>query len=593
MKRLIAALLLTALLSGPSSADILVLKGGQRFEGDLTDRGKTYEIKVGENVVSINKTDIARHILSIEALTAEAEKLHAQARELYAHATKPETELKEANDELKKGVELLRKAVDLYQEARDVYPEEKHTVLDMASVKLLQEMRLYRDKMGSEIARSIAPSTPAPEPKAEPEAKAPTPETPTPKAPAPPAKPVKPDLLQLLPLAKAGDVEAMYGAGCIIEVEDWKATEAVTWLRAAADKGHARAMVRLGLLALEGRGRRPDLKETLGWLNKADAKNEPLAKVYLARMQFDGVTGPRNVHRADELCERAVVSLRKDALAGDPEALRALGWMHLEGLGIYQSNEKALEFFRNAAALGDVRALVQLGEMYDKGHGVAANRAEAVKAYRAAAEKGFAPGEVAYAEIHDDNFWRQKNPGLNHKLAREWFQKAMVQGNPAGTFWFAWFNFLGTEGPKDEKEGMRLLVDSLKTADQKYRSIILNDLGLCSTDGRGVPKNRKEAAKYFREASDMGNSMAQYNLGEYYLVDMKSESEAFKWFEMSAKQNFAMSTCVMGDYYREGRVVPRNLQEAERWYAVAVQLKFKEAEARLKAVQQERAAGKR
>lgn len=591
VNRLPILLLLTAAVVSPARADVLVLKGGQRLEGDLVDKGKTFEIKAGDSVLSIAKTEVLRHVLSIEALTAEAEKIHTQARELYEQGIKPDLDPKTANEQLKKGVELLRKAADLYQEARDYYPETKQTLLDGMTVKLLQEMRLYRDKMSSEIAKSITPAPAPVEPKPEPEAKTPAP-APAPKAPVK-AKPAKPDLVQLLPLAKAGDLEAMYAAGLILEVEEWKATEATRWFRAAADKGHARAMLHLGILALEGRGRKPDYKEAQGWFVKADAKSEPLAKVQMAKLQIEGIGGPRSLHRADDLCEKAAASLRKEAFSGDPEVSAALGWMHLEGLGTYQSGDKAVEFLKVAAEQGDVRALVMLGMMYDKGKGVTANRTEAVKAYKAAAEKGFGPGQSAYAEMHHVNFWRKSTPIQNEKLAREWFLKAVSQGEPVGMWWMGWFHIWGFEGPKEPKEAFRLWTEGIKIAPDKLRAQLLQDIGWCNSEGVGTPKDMREAMKYYKEGAELGNPMAQNNYAWYLDKDSHNLGESFKWYQLSAKQNFPDAALELGTFYREGKGIPKNLAEAERWYAVAVQLAMKGSAEKLKEVQQERAAGKR
>jgi hypothetical protein len=593
LNRLALPLLLAALAVSPARADVLLLKGGQRFEGDVTDKAKTFEIKVGDSVISIAKGEVLKHIPSIAALSAEAEKLHDQARLLYEEAIKPDTDSKTSNEQLKKGVELLRKAADLYQEAREVYADEKQSILDNATVKLLQEMRLYRDKMSSELAKSIAPTAPAPAPesKEKPEAEAKT-VTPASAAPAAP-KPAKPTLLELLPLAKAGNIDAMYSAGLLFEVEEWKSTEGEKWLRAAADKGHLRAQAHLALMAFEGHGKYPDSKEAQKWLAKADAKNEPMAKVFLAKMLFEGVGGPRSLRRADDLCEKAYPALRMDALGGDPEVLTALGWMHLEGLGAAQNGEKALLFLKGAAELGDVRAMMMIGMMYDTGRGVAANRAEAVKAYHAAAEKGYAPAQAAYAEIHDQNFYRKNNPGLDKKLAREWFLKATAQGHPLGQFWMGWFHIRGYEGPKDEKEGIRLWGEALKTATGKLRLMILNDLGYCAEQGLGGPKSIKEAAKYWQEAADLGHPMSQGNMGWYYDTELRNLTQAFKWYDLAARQGFPKAVMKMGDFCRSGQGTQKNLQEAERWYAVAVQINVTGADTKLKEVQLERAAGKR
>lgn len=591
---LLLGVLLCLFGSSGASADVLLLKGGQRFEGDVVDTGKAYEIKISGSTLSFPKSEVAKRVPSIDALTADAEKIHTEARELYGHAIKPETDLKTANEELHRGVELLRKAADLYQEAREFYSEGKQALLDAATVKLLQEMRLYRDKMSSEIAKSIAPNPTPEEPKPlpGPEPRSPQPDLPAPK-PAAPAKPAKPDLVQLRTKANAGDVEAMYAAALILEVGDWAAQEATQWFRSAADKGHLRAQVHLGMLALEGRGRRPDVKEAQVWLGKAEAKGEPLANVVLARMWFDGTAGARSLHRADALCERALATLRKDVLGGDPESMTALGWMHLEGLGTNRSGERAIEFLRAAGEQGDVRALVLLGQMFDQGRGVGADRAEAVKAFRTAAERGFAPAQWAYAEIHSTNHDRRENSGRDLKLARQWFQNAAKQGYPEGLSWFGSYLIEGVEGPKDSKEGFRLWTEALKTAGVKVRAQVLNSFGYCYYAPMGTTKDLKEAVKYWKEGAELGDAMAQDSMGWYAENEKRNMTEALRWYELSARQGLGEADMDLGDCYRQGKGVPKNLQEAERWYAMAVQKGVKDAEAKLAKVQQERGAAKR
>jgi hypothetical protein len=41
-------------------------------------------------------------------------------------------------------------------------------------------------------------------------------------------------------------------------------------------------------------------------------------------------------------------------------------------------------------------------------------------------------------------------------------------------------------------------------------------LGLCYETGRGVPKNVREAVKWFCRAARAGDKTAQHNLGVYY-----------------------------------------------------------------------------
>jgi hypothetical protein len=58
-------------------------------------------------------------------------------------------------------------------------------------------------------------------------------------------------------------------------------------------------------------------------------------------------------------------------------------------------------------------------------------------------------------------------------------------------------------------------------------------------EGKGVPQNHVEAAKWFRLAADQGNADAQYNLGVAYANGQgvpQNYAEAYVWSSLSAAQ---------------------------------------------------------
>ena len=60
-------------------------------------------------------------------------------------------------------------------------------------------------------------------------------------------------------------------------------------------------------------------------------------------------------------------------------------------------------------------------------------------------------------------------------------------------------------------------------------------------DGRGVPQNDSEAAKWYRMAAEQGLAAAQGNLGWMYLHGRgvpQSDTEAVKWYRMAAVSAF-------------------------------------------------------
>ena len=82
------------------------------------------------------------------------------------------------------------------------------------------------------------------------------------------------------------------------------------------------------------------------------------------------------------------------AESGDAEAQSNLGRKYLNGDGVAQNYQEAMQWLRLAAEQGDASAQSNLGVMYQRGEGVAQSDQEAVKWYRLAAEQGYADAIV-------------------------------------------------------------------------------------------------------------------------------------------------------------------------------------------------------
>jgi TPR repeat protein len=62
-------------------------------------------------------------------------------------------------------------------------------------------------------------------------------------------------------------------------------------------------------------------------------------------------------------------------------------------------------------------------------------------------------------------------------------------------------------------------------------------LGVMLAKGQGVPQDDVEAANWFRRAADLGDAQAQYNLGLFYAKGEAGEPDnvsAHMWFNLAA-----------------------------------------------------------
>ncbi len=572
----LAALLAPAL---PAAADVVFLKGGQRIEGEVEQKDSSLVLKTEFATLTIPKEDVAKIVRDVVAFMAEAETLHLQARKMFEEALKIENDNKAANAKLKDAVELLKKAAGLYNEARETYTGDKYADLDKAAVKLFQEMRIYRDKMHSEIA-ALPPPKPAPEPEPVPEA----PPEPVPTAP-------QFDLAALQARAGAGDVEAAYALGAHFDREDWNAAEARKWYRFAADKEHAGALCRLGSIFLAGRGVKQDFKEASGLFDRAQVAGSAAAQVYLGRLHFEGRGTPRDMKKADEWCEKAFPKLRPQAEAGDPEALSTLGWMLLEGMGVPQSEEKALECLRKAAGQGFAPALNQLGDLCLEGKGTVKDRGAAREWYRQAAGQGDAEAQCSLGMMNGrhDPLFNRKGGDVDDKQAVEWLTRAAAQEHSGALYHLASYYRDGKAVAKDPAEGARMLQQALQTATDRTLALILNDLGNVYKQGMGVKADAREMLKYYRWAADMGDALGRYNMGIFHR-ERNEHKEAVKWWVLSAGQGNMLAQNNLAAYFAMGKGVKKDLDEAEKWFLMAAQQGNAQAVENLKRLQKEREA---
>jgi TPR repeat protein len=220
----------------------------------------------------------------------------------------------------------------------------------------------------------------------------------------------------LLTAANGGDPAAQYQIASNYFVQE-NYTEAVKWLRRAADQGFAAAQTELGRSYLNGEAVGKDYVEAVKWFRKAADQNYPDGECALADCYMDGVGVSKNF--AD-----AAKWWRKAADQGDAEAQLNLGTSYAQGEGVAKNSTEAVKWFRKAADQGNPDAQCNLGICYANGQGVAKNDAEGVKWYRKAAEQGESDAENNLGTCYEHG----QGIGQDYMEAVKWYRKAAEQG---------------------------------------------------------------------------------------------------------------------------------------------------------------------
>ncbi len=128
--------------------------------------------------------------------------------------------------------------------------------------------------------------------------------------------------------------------------------------------------------------------------------------------------------------------------------------------------------------------------------------------------------------------------------------------------------------PKDEREAVRWF---RLAADQGDVGAQFN-LGNAYIDGLGVPKDEREAVRWMRLAADQGFADAQFSLGFAFANGLggvpKDEREAVRWYRLAADQQYAVAQYNLGVMYANGQGVPKDEREAVRWYRLAADQQY-------------------
>ncbi len=90
--------------------------------------------------------------------------------------------------------------------------------------------------------------------------------------------------------------------------------------------------------------------------------------------------------------------------------------------------------------------------------------------------------------------------------------------------------------------------------------------------GAEVPRNYKEAVKWWRLSAEQDNAEAQLNLGRMYRQGNgvpQDYEEVVKWFRKPAEQGDAFAQYYLGLMYAEGKGVPRDYVQAHKWFNIS------------------------
>ena len=323
---------------------------------------------------------------------------------------------------------------------------------------------------------------------------------------------------------------------------------------------------------IEGLSEKDKDKLIVALVSDAAAQGHTPAMIYLAELYKNGRCVDKDTVKATEWLSRA-------ASEGDSKAQVALaeGYRKICACGLYCScgpdcaatlwpvekdTAKAVHWFAQAAAGGDDYAACALGEMYSEGVEIDLNYSEAAKWYKLAAGRGSSTAQNNLANLY---LVGQGVP-KDYAKAIELYNEALENGSSnTSVINLAELKLYAPAPWGDRKAGAAEVINAAEGGDT-YAKVLLGEM---YETGRGVKRDYKAAAKWYKEGADSDRAEAMVALGEMYRTGRgvpQDYAEAKRYFDLAVERYNYWGYRGLGRLYALGQGVPRDAGKARAYY---------------------------
>ena len=357
---------------------------------------------------------------------------------------------------------------------------------------------------------------------------------------------------------KKDDAKAAYFLGGIYEEEKKEYEEAIKWFKKAANKDYKDAVYRVGSL----------------FEKELDKENEAIAyyEEWIKKGDVEAYNYLGNLYLDKEEFEKAKEQYLKGADKGSKESYYLLGSLHeayIDG-GL----EKAIEYYKKGAELGDYKSTFNLAANYDKileydkaepwykksmamgnkdaydayGYTLAKQHKgkEALKIFQELADLNDSRGYMGMARVYVNEYEDYEN-------TKKYALKTIELGNADGASLLGsmyiedfknkeesvkWYKKAYEMGDCDGTEDLAVTYKNDFKDENKYNEWLdkADTMG-CGFAGfkRGyayyVKKDYKDAIKWYKRGSELGNMKSAQSLGYIYSKELHDKEKAIFWYQ--------------------------------------------------------------
>lgn len=336
------------------------------------------------------------------------------------------------------------------------------------------------------------------------------------------------------------------------------ASEAATWLQAAANQGNASAEFHLGLLYQFGNGVEKSPAKAIRWFQKAANRDNLLAEIQLADAYSAGQGVTQNYHKA-------AIWFLKAARQGNSSSQCAVGNLYFNGRGVPKSYTQAIAWYEKAARQRNSQAESSLGTIYYNGNGVRKDYARAIGWYKKAA----ADGDVAASRSVAWMYMNADGVQQDDEEAAKWYRKAAARGDIPSENWLGHFYWAGQGVDRDYAQSFTWYSKAAEAGNAVAEDSTANFYFY----GWGVPVDYQQAFYWYQKAASQGYADAQKSVGYLYWAGKgvpQDYGQAFAWFMKAAQQGNGAAEDSIGSFYYYGWSVSQDYTQATEWFQKAI-----------------------
>lgn len=254
------------------------------------------------------------------------------------------------------------------------------------------------------------------------------------------------------------------------------------------------------------------------------------------------------------------------ALAGDAESQSLIGIVYDGGVKLPKDQAKAAYWFKQAADQHHSFALYQLGNYYYEGLGLDQNLFLAKDCLEEAIELGVDASDaediLEYIQFEiDDTKDEPETMRQSHRVEPSFENEEALRSRDG----FA-------AELEAETEKRKMVFEKLWKTAIEGSAIAMKSLADAFDKQRDEAEFAKEAAYWYLKAAEQGDARSQWKTAEYYRdgrVVPKDIDKAVFWCEKAAEQGVERAMNMLAEAYETGEGKEQNYAKAELWYSNA------------------------